>query len=174
MTIQSTQPTWSPWAVHWRVLNLLTQLSYCEISTLMCATVRPGGCFVLALLCQPQFVHNEHYVQSCRVFITALGTLDHSLMIHFEIISSDFWPHVLDIQVQRSWSVNWSPLGWSWIKWQGKILDRPGAPRCKVRVDWECVVEASVCEIFIQPTGELQLGGWGQRVWMDHVPHFYC
>lgn len=28
------------------------------------------------------------------------------------------------------------------------MLDRPGAPICKVRVHWECLVNASACEIF--------------------------
>lgn len=36
----------------------------------------------------------------------------------------------------------------SWIKWWGKMLDRPGVPKCIVKVYWECLAEALVHEIY--------------------------
>ena len=36
----------------------------------------------------------------------------------------------------------------SWIKWRGRLSDRPGKPKQVVRVNWECLVEAPDREIF--------------------------
>ncbi len=36
----------------------------------------------------------------------------------------------------------------SWIRWWGRLLDRPGKPRYVARVNWECLAEAPVHEVF--------------------------
>ena len=36
----------------------------------------------------------------------------------------------------------------SWVRWKGKLSDRPGQPKCVVRVNWERLDEASVRETF--------------------------
>lgn len=33
----------------------------------------------------------------------------------------------------------------SWIRWQGSLLDRPGKPKCVVRVNWERLAKCPVC-----------------------------
>ena len=36
----------------------------------------------------------------------------------------------------------------SWVRWKGKLLDRPGKPKCVVQVNWECLYEVPVRETF--------------------------
>ena len=38
----------------------------------------------------------------------------------------------------------------SWIRQEGKLPDRPGEPKCVVRVAWERLTEAPVCEVFLR------------------------
>ena len=70
-------------------------------------------------------------------------------MIDFVIMSSDLRPHVLDTRWKRGAELSTHyHLVVSWIREQGKILDRPGKPKRVVRVNWERVEEASVLGIF--------------------------
>ncbi|KAI3364282.1 hypothetical protein L3Q82_011087 [Scortum barcoo] len=73
-------------------------------------------------------------------------------MIDFVVVSSDLRPYVLDTRVKRGAElVNRSPPGGeSWIRWQRRNwkLDRPGRPKCIVRVCWERLAEPSVREVF--------------------------
>ncbi|XP_076740219.1 uncharacterized protein LOC143418639 [Maylandia zebra] len=70
-------------------------------------------------------------------------------MIDFVIVSADLRPYVLDTRVKRGAELSTDHhLVVSWIRWRGKTLDRPGAPKRVVRVCWERLAEAPVREIF--------------------------
>lgn len=55
-------------------------------------------------------------------------------------------------RARRTWSKNNAvfseSLMMSWIKWWGKMLDRPEVPKCIVKVYWECLAGALVHEIY--------------------------
>ncbi|KAI3373040.1 hypothetical protein L3Q82_006340 [Scortum barcoo] len=56
---------------------------------------------------------------------------------------------VLDIRVKRGAELSTDHhLVVSWIRWQRRKLDRPGRPKCIVRVCWERLAEPSVREVF--------------------------
>ena len=56
-------------------------------------------------------------------------------MIDFVVVSSNLWAYVLDTQVKRVAELSTDhPQVLSWIRWQGKKLDRPCRPKCIVRV----------------------------------------
>ncbi|KAI3361735.1 hypothetical protein L3Q82_002087 [Scortum barcoo] len=67
-------------------------------------------------------------------------------MIDFVVVvSSDLRPYVLDTRVKRGAELSTDHhLVVSWIRWQRRKLDRPGRPKCIVRVCWECLAEPSV------------------------------
>uniref|UniRef100_A0A669C209 Reverse transcriptase domain-containing protein n=1 Tax=Oreochromis niloticus TaxID=8128 RepID=A0A669C209_ORENI len=70
-------------------------------------------------------------------------------MIDFVIVSPDLRPYVLDTRVKRGAELSTDHhLVVSWIRWRGRTLDRPGAPKRVVRVCWERLAEAPVREIF--------------------------
>ena len=70
-------------------------------------------------------------------------------MIDFVVVSSDLWPYVLDTRVKRGAELSTDHhLVVSWIRWQGRKLNRPGRPKCTVRVCWERLVESPVRVIF--------------------------
>ncbi|KAK9542006.1 hypothetical protein VZT92_002010 [Zoarces viviparus] len=67
------------------------------------------------------------------------NTLGRRSMIDFVIVSFDLRPYVLDTRVN---------LVVSWIRWRGNRLERPGKPKRVVRVNWECLAEDPVWEVF--------------------------
>uniref|UniRef100_A0A669BJZ3 Reverse transcriptase domain-containing protein n=1 Tax=Oreochromis niloticus TaxID=8128 RepID=A0A669BJZ3_ORENI len=70
-------------------------------------------------------------------------------MIDFVIVSPDLRPYVLDTRVKRGAELSTDHhLVVSWIRWRGRTLDRPGAPKRVVRVCWERLAEAPVRKIF--------------------------
>ncbi|KAI3371832.1 hypothetical protein L3Q82_006714 [Scortum barcoo] len=70
-------------------------------------------------------------------------------MIDFVVVSSDLRPYVLDTRVKRGAELSTDHhLVVSWIRWQGRKLDRPGRPKRIVRVCWEHLAEPSVREVF--------------------------
>ncbi|KAI3376108.1 hypothetical protein L3Q82_016634 [Scortum barcoo] len=70
-------------------------------------------------------------------------------MIDFVVVSSDLRPYVLDTRVKRGAELSTDHhLVVSWIRWQGRKLDRPGRPKRIVRVCWERLAEPSVREVF--------------------------
>ncbi len=57
--------------------------------------------------------------------------------------------YVLDTRVKRGAKLSADHhLVLSWIRWSKKLLDRPGKPERVVRVNWECLTEAPVQEVF--------------------------
>ncbi|KAI3363290.1 hypothetical protein L3Q82_011913 [Scortum barcoo] len=76
-------------------------------------------------------------------------TLGRRSMIDFVVVSSDLRPYVLDTRVKRGAELSTDHhLVVSWIRWQRRKLDRPGRPKCIVRVCWERLAEPSVREVF--------------------------
>jgi len=89
----------------------------------------------------------EHkVVQKCTWYWTTLGQRS---MIDFVIVSADLWLHDLDTRVKRGAELSTDHhLVVSWIRWWGRLLDRPGKPKRVVRVNWEPLVETPVHEVF--------------------------
>ncbi|TWW60624.1 R2 Retrovirus-related Pol polyprotein from type I retrotransposable element [Takifugu flavidus] len=59
-------------------------------------------------------------------------------MIDFVVVSSDLRPHVLDTRVKRGAELSTDHhLVVSWLRWWGRMPDRPGRPKRVVRVCWE-------------------------------------
>ena len=76
-------------------------------------------------------------------------TLGRRTMINFVVVSPDLQPNVLDTRVKRGAELSSDHhLVVSWIRWQGRKLDRLGRPKHILRVCWECLVEPSVGEVF--------------------------
>ena len=70
-------------------------------------------------------------------------------IINFVVVSSDLRPNVLDTWVKRGAELSSDHhLVVSWIRWQGRKLDRPSRPKCIVRVCLEPLTEPSVREVF--------------------------
>ena len=66
-------------------------------------------------------------------------------MIDFIVVSTDLRPCVLDTRVKRGAELSTDHhLVVSWIRWQGRKLDRLGRPKRTVRVCWERLVEPAV------------------------------
>ena len=61
------------------------------------------------------------------------STLGRRSMIDFVIVSSDLRPYVLDTRVKRGTKLSTDhQLVVSWVRWKGKLLDRPGKPKLVV------------------------------------------
>ncbi|XP_061740413.1 uncharacterized protein LOC133541215 [Nerophis ophidion] len=74
-------------------------------------------------------------------------TLGRSSMIDF--VSSDLRPHVLDTRVTRGAVLSTDHhLVVSWLRWWGRMPDRPGRPKRIVRVCWERLAESPVRRSF--------------------------
>ncbi len=69
-------------------------------------------------------------------------------MIDFLVMSSDLWPYVLDTQSKRGAELSTDYLVVSWIRWWGRLPDRPRKPKRVVTVNCECFVEESVSQVF--------------------------
>ncbi len=70
-------------------------------------------------------------------------------MIDFEVVSSDLRLYVLDTQVKKGAELSTDHyLVVSWIRWQGRLPDRPGKPRQIVRGELECLAEDLVNRVF--------------------------
>lgn len=70
-------------------------------------------------------------------------------MIDFVIVSSYLQQWALDTWVK--WGTELSincHLVVGWIRWQGRVVDRPGMTKRIVRVNWELLAEDLACEIF--------------------------
>ena len=89
----------------------------------------------------------EHWVaHKCTWYRTTLGQRS---MIDFVVVSADLRPHVLDTRVKRGAELSTHHhLVVSWIRWRGRLPDRPGEPKRVVRVNWERLVEAPVRRVF--------------------------
>ncbi|TWW57328.1 hypothetical protein D4764_07G0000470 [Takifugu flavidus] len=71
------------------------------------------------------------------------------LMIDFVVVSSDLRPHVLDTWVKRGAELSTDHhLVVSYLRWWGRMPDRPCRPKCIVRVCWECLAESPVRRSF--------------------------
>nr|XP_057925644.1 craniofacial development protein 2-like [Doryrhamphus excisus] len=76
-------------------------------------------------------------------------TLGRRSVIDFVVVSSDLRPHVLDTRVKRGAELSTDHhLVMSWIRWRGRMLDRPGRPKRVVRVCWERLAESPVRRVF--------------------------
>ena len=76
-------------------------------------------------------------------------TLGRSSMIDFVVVSSDLRPHVLDTRVKRGAELSTDHyLVVSWLRWRGRMPDRPGRPKRIVRVCWERLAESPVRRSF--------------------------
>ena len=70
-------------------------------------------------------------------------------MIDFVVVSSDLRPYVLDTRVKRGAELSTDHhLVVSWIRWRGRLPDRPSKPKRIVRVNWERLAEDPVRKIF--------------------------
>ncbi len=70
-------------------------------------------------------------------------------MIDFVVVSSDLWLYVSDPPVKRGAELSTDHhLVVSWIRWWGRHPDRLGKPKRVVRVNWECLSDASVLKVF--------------------------
>ena len=59
------------------------------------------------------------------------------------LVSSDLRPYDLDTRVKSGAELSTDHhLVVSWVRWKGKLLDRPGKPKHVVRVNWERLDEA--------------------------------
>ncbi|TWW61044.1 hypothetical protein D4764_05G0011340 [Takifugu flavidus] len=97
-------------------------------------------------------------VHMCNWHQDALG---HRSMIDFVVVSSDLWPHVLDTQVKRGAELSTDHhLVVSWLRWWGRMPDRPGRLKRVVRVCWERLAESPVRRSFNSRLRES----------FDHVP----
>ncbi|TWW73429.1 hypothetical protein D4764_15G0008230 [Takifugu flavidus] len=82
-------------------------------------------------------------------------------MIDFVVVSSDLRPHVLDTRVKRGAELSTDHhLVVSWLRWWGRMPDRPGRPKRVVRVCWERLAESPVRRSFNSRLRES----------FDHVP----
>ncbi|TWW53113.1 R2 Retrovirus-related Pol polyprotein from type I retrotransposable element [Takifugu flavidus] len=87
--------------------------------------------------------------------------LDCRSMIDFVVVSSDLRPHVLDTQVKRGAERSTDHhLVVSWLRWWGRMPDRPGRPNRTVRVCWERLAESPIRRSFSSHLRES----------FDHVP----
>ncbi|TWW74447.1 R2DM Retrovirus-related Pol polyprotein from type II retrotransposable element [Takifugu flavidus] len=87
--------------------------------------------------------------------------LGRRLMIDFVVVSSDLRPHVLDTRVKRGAELSTDHhLVVSWLRWWGRMPDRPGRPKHVVRVCWERLAESPVRRSFNSRLRES----------FDHVP----
>ena len=76
-------------------------------------------------------------------------TLGRSSMIDFVVVSSDLRPHVLDTRAKRGAELSTDHyLVVSWLRWWGRMPDRPGRPKRIVRVRWERLSESPVRKSF--------------------------
>ncbi|TWW80203.1 R2 Retrovirus-related Pol polyprotein from type I retrotransposable element [Takifugu flavidus] len=85
-------------------------------------------------------------VHMCTWHQDALGPRS---MIDFVAVSLDLRPHVLDTRVKRGAELSTDHhLVVSWLRWWGRMLDRPGRPKRVVRVCWERLAESPVRRSF--------------------------
>ncbi|TWW54485.1 hypothetical protein D4764_0145930 [Takifugu flavidus] len=85
-------------------------------------------------------------VHMCTWHQDALGRRS---MIDFVVVSSDLRPHVLDTRVKRGAELSTDHhLVVSWLRWWRRLPDRPGRPKCVVRVCWERLAESPVRRSF--------------------------
>jgi len=85
-------------------------------------------------------------VHKCTWYRTTLGQRS---MIDFVVISSGLRLRVLDTRVKRGAELSTDHhLVVSWIRWCGRLPDRPGKPKRVERVNWKCLVEAPVRGFF--------------------------
>ncbi|TWW74351.1 hypothetical protein D4764_14G0003520 [Takifugu flavidus] len=97
-------------------------------------------------------------VHMCTWHQNALGRRS---MIDFVVVSSDLRPHVLDTRVKRGAELSTDHhLVVSWLRWWGRMPDRPGRPKRVVRVCWERLAESPVRRSFNSRLRES----------FDHVP----
>ncbi|TWW55998.1 hypothetical protein D4764_09G0010480 [Takifugu flavidus] len=81
--------------------------------------------------------------------------------IDFVVVSSDLRLHVLDTRVKRGAELSTDHhLVVSWLRWWGRMPDRPGRPKRVVRVCWERLAESPVRRSFNSRLRES----------FDHVP----
>ncbi|TWW64123.1 hypothetical protein D4764_03G0011310 [Takifugu flavidus] len=85
-------------------------------------------------------------VHMCTWHQDALGRRS---MIDFVVVSSDLRPHVLDTRVKRGAELSTDHhLVVSWLRWGGRMPDRPARPKRVVRVCWERLAESPVRRSF--------------------------
>ncbi|TWW70651.1 hypothetical protein D4764_17G0001340 [Takifugu flavidus] len=85
-------------------------------------------------------------------------------MIDFVVASSDLRPHVLDTRVKRGVELSTDHhLVVSWLRWWGRMPDRPGRPKRVVRVCWERLAESLVRRSFNSPPGRALTMSRGRR-----------
>ncbi|TWW80198.1 hypothetical protein D4764_01G0000130 [Takifugu flavidus] len=97
-------------------------------------------------------------VHMCTWHQDALGPRS---MIDFVAVSSDLRPHVLDTRVKRGAELSTDHhLVVSWLRWWGRMPDRPDRPKRIVRVCWERLGESPVRRSFNSRLRES----------FDHVP----
>jgi len=70
------------------------------------------------------------------------------IVINFVVVSAELRLYVLDTRMNRGAEQSTDQLVVSWIRYQGRLLDRPGKLKRVVVVNWERLVEAPVCGVF--------------------------
>ncbi len=104
--------------------------------------LNPNGVSLLDFYASPALstTNTMFEYKDAHKFMWYQSTLGQRLMIHF-FVSSDLRSHVLPTQVQRGAELSTDRhLVVSWVRWQGKPLDRPDKPkrvgRVTVAVQW--------------------------------------
>ena len=104
-----------------------------------CLNLTPNGGMVFDFardglsITNTTFEHKE--VHKCTWYQISLGPRS---MTDFVVVSSDLGPYVLDTRVKRGAELSTDHhLVVSWIRWQGRLMVRPGRPKRIVRVRWD-------------------------------------
>ena len=93
-------------------------------------------------------VFEHEAVHNCPWYQNTLSQRSMTMLNYFVVVSSHLW-HVFNTWVKRGAELSTGHhLVVSWVRWQGRLLDRPGKLKQVVRGGWECLAEAPVCEVF--------------------------
>ncbi len=147
---------------HWRGVtgrNGLPDLSLSGVSLLNFSASHG-----LSIMNTILFEHKDAH--KCIWYKSTLGLRS---MINLFIESSDLRQHFLDTWVKRGPELSTDHHLVSWVRWWGKPLDRPGKPRCIVRVNWEGLENVPVQQAFNSHLWQTFSG-----ILVEVIQSFYC
>lgn len=102
------------------------------------------------LLVNTKFGHKVAH--KCTWYQTTSGQKS---LINFVVASLNLWLYVRDTRVKSGAQLlTEHHLVVSWIRWWGRLPEKPGKPKQIVRVNWECLTEDPVWNTFNSPFGE--------------------